>query len=312
MLLILANGGFGNWGGCGNNAVNNGALPYMAFNGVDNDVQRGFNHNAVMDSLNSISSNVQNGFAGVNTNLCNGFAGVNQNISSNAAGTNLALSNGFAGGGQALCNGFGNTNQAIQNGFAQNEIAANSRQMANMQQAFNQQTATLQGFNGVAQQLGAMQNNLDTQCCDMKAQNAANYADIKYTVATENCNDRYEAANNTRDIIQNNTSNTQNLMNIITNGFQSMKEEFCQDRLDAVNRENANLRTQINMLSLQASQTEQTARLLDNNNAQTAAILAGQAQRASEVEQYVNPTPIPAYTVQNPNCCSAPVNACNY
>lgn len=57
-------------------------------------------------------------------------------------------------------------------------------------------------------------------------------------------------------------------------------------------RENDNLRTQLNMANLAASQT-----------AQTAVIQSGQRALANEVEQYVNPTPIPAYQVANPNCC---------
>ena len=36
---------------------------------------------------------------------------------------------------------------------------------------------------------------------------------------------------------------------------------------------------------------------------QTAAIQAGQRTLANEIEQYVLPTPRPAYIVQNPNCC---------
>ena len=39
-------------------------------------------------------------------------------------------------------------------------------------------------------------------------------------------------------------------------------------------------------------------------SADASSILAGQAQRAAEVEQYVNPTAVPAYIVQNPNCCT--------
>lgn len=53
------------------------------------------------------------------------------------------------------------------------------------------------------------------------------------------------------------------------------------------------LENQLNIANLQASQTAQTARLLADNAAQTTAI-----------EQYLNPTPVPAYTVQNPNCCA--------
>jgi hypothetical protein len=33
-------------------------------------------------------------------------------------------------------------------------------------------------------------------------------------------------------------------------------------------------------------------------------IMAGQRALANEIEQYVLPTPRPAYMVQNPNCCA--------
>ena len=44
-----------------------------------------------------------------------------------------------------------------------------------------------------------------------------------------------------------------------------------------------------------------------SQDVQTAAIQAGQRALANEVEQYVLPTPRPAYVVANPNCC---VNPC--
>ena len=50
------------------------------------------------------------------------------------------------------------------------------------------------------------------------------------------------------------------------------------------------------MANLAASQGAQTARILADNAAQTTAL-----------EQYLAPTPRPAYVVQNPNCC---YNAC--
>jgi len=46
------------------------------------------------------------------------------------------------------------------------------------------------------------------------------------------------------------------------------------------------------MANLAASQGAQTAAILANNEAQTTAL-----------EQYLAPTPRPAYIVQNPNCC---------
>jgi len=57
--------------------------------------------------------------------------------------------------------------------------------------------------------------------------------------------------------------------------------------------QNANLQTQLNLANLRGSQ-----------DAQTAAILAGQAAQTAALEQYLNPAPVPAYMVQNPNCCA--------
>ena len=45
-----------------------------------------------------------------------------------------------------------------------------------------------------------------------------------------------------------------------------------------------------------------------SQDVQTAAIQAGQRALANEVEQYVLPTPRPAYIVANPNCCTT--NTC--
>ena len=68
---------------------------------------------------------------------------------------------------------------------------------------------------------------------------------------------------------------------------------MCNDKIDAKNEKIADLERQLTMANLAASQTAQTAQLLADNNRQTTAI-----------EQYLNPVPIPAYVVQNPNCCT--------
>ena len=95
LLLVCGNGfGFGGFGG-------GGAYPWMNTN---NDVQRGFDQNAIIT----------------------GITGVNN----------------------AVTSGFGTLQSAISNGFAQSEIAANSRQMADMNQSF------------------ALQSQLSQCCCD--------------------------------------------------------------------------------------------------------------------------------------------------
>lgn len=196
-------------------------------------------------------ASVMNGVNGIAANLCNGFAEV-QN---------------------SLCNGFAGVNA----GFAVAEANANARQMANMQQAFAAQTAVAQGMNTIA-------SNLQNCCCE----NRANVADLKYTVATENCADRAALSNGLRDLTTVNTANTQAILNAINGGIQSIKDDICNDRLEAVKAENQNLRTQLNMINLQASQGEQTSQLL--------AALA--------------PVPRPAYVVANPNGCGTSTCGC--
>ena len=76
--------------------------------------------------------------------------------------------------------------------------------------------------------------------------------------------------------------------------MQSIKDQLCSDKIEAKNDTIAQLRSELMYARGQASQ-----------DVQTAAIQAGQRALANEVEQYVLPTPRPAYIVQNPNCCVA-------
>ena len=120
---------------------------------------------------------------------------------------------------------------------------------------------------GILQQTNALQAQLAQCCCDNRA--ATN--DLKYTIASEACANRTAAAANTQRIL----------------------DQMCADKIDAKNDEIAQLRAQITALNLAASQNAQTATILANNEAQTVAL-----------ERYLAPTPVPAYVVQNPNCCT--------
>lgn len=164
------------------------------------------------------------------------------------------------GGINGVTAGINTLAQTQCNAFANAEIAANARQ-----------TSILQAMNDIAM---AQQN-----CC---CENRAAVADLKYAVATEACADRAAVS----DAL----NATLNAMNA---GIQSIKDQMCQDKIDAKNEQIANLQTQLQMANLAASQTAQTSRILADNAAQTIAL-----------EQYLNPTPVPAYVVQNPNCCS--------
>ena len=167
-----------------------------------------------------VTSDVQRGFD--QAELTTGISGIAS-----------SLCNGFSNVQQSLCNGFAGVNQGVANGFAQAEIANNARQMADMQQNFSIQSA------------------LQNCCCE----NRAAVADLKYTVATENCADRTAAAQNTRDIID-----------AIRNGDQMLMDKICalelqgvKNQLDEARRDNLSLQNQLNMATLRESQTAQNA-----------------------------------------------------
>ena len=194
-LFAMFGGWGGNRGGYGGGGGNAGYDLYPWLN-QSNQFSNGFQNQMLNDNIVSI----RDGIYGLGPQLCNGFAGVNSNIS---------------------------------NGFAQAEIANNARQIADMQQMFNLQSA------------------LQQCCCD----NRAATADLKYTVATENCADRNAALLNTRDIIENQNRNSQAIM-----------DKLCQLELDGVKaelaqaqRDNVGLQNQLNMATLRESQTAQNA-----------------------------------------------------
>lgn len=238
LFLFAANGnGFG-WGGNGMN----GAAPYIMNTTTNNDVQRGFDQQAVMSSLGDISGAVTSGFAGVNQSLCSGFAGVNATINS---------------------------------GFNAAEASNNARQIANMQSLFG------------------LQSQLAQCCCD----NRLATANLNATILAENCADRAAVSDGIRDIMQNQTANTQALINTTNQAVQGVYDKLCQLELDAKNDKIADLQAQLSQARFDASQVAQTQRLLLDNQAQTSAL-----------EQYLNPAAIPAYIVQNPNCCAQNYN----
>ena len=179
-----------------------------------------------------------------------------QMINSNIQGIQNAVTSGF--GDVAL--GIAGINQNIcQNGNAT-------------------QVAMLQGFNGLQSQFAQC-------CCDQKLQTAQLGADI----AREACADRQSISEAMMGLTAQNNANTNALMNTINGGIQSLKDQMCQDKIDAKNEEIANLRTQLNMQNLAASQAQQTAQLVADNAMQT-----------QYVVNRVAPYPVPSYNVPNP------------
>lgn len=206
--------------------------------------------------------------------------------------TQSAVQSGF--NQQGIINGINGINSTLANGFADAAVARCNAQTATLQALSNNQMGLYQTLNANqnanTQAMNQLAMSLQNCCCD----NRAGLADLKYTVATENCADRQAISDGLRDVIANNTANTNALAQAINNGIQSIKDDLCADRLDAERRANAELRTQLNMANLAASQAAQTAQIIQDNNAQTAQLIRS-----------INPAPVPSYQVPNPytGCC---------
>lgn len=277
-LIALCNGGWGGFGGFGGGFGGYGNMmlgydfPWLlnGQNGINSNVNDGFRSAQISDSITS----VRDGVNSLATQLCGCCGDVQMAI----AGTNQNISNGTAAIQNSLCQGFAGTTAAV-NG-AQNAIAQQlySNQLADLERSFAAQTASTQGMNTIQSQLAQC-------CCD----NRAATADLKYTIATENCADRAALSDGIRDIIANNTAQTQAIL-----------DKLCALELDGYKRENDNLRSQLNMANLAASQT-----------AQTAQILAGQTAEIDGVYNRLKNCPVPSmpvygntpiFTCQNNGC----------
>lgn len=149
-----------------------------------------------------------------------------------------------------LCNCCADMQMAVAQGFAGVEQNANARQMANMQTMYGLQTSMTQGFNAVQGQLAQNNYNVGT-----------GLADLKYTVATENCADRQALNEGVRDIIANQTA-----------GIQRVLDQLCNDKIDAKNDTIAQLRQELLYARGQASQDVQTAVLRQGQIAEVDAL----------------------------------------
>lgn len=207
LALIWGNNGNGN-GFFGNNGFDNG---YAWLSNGQKDIM-----NQTSDGFNSL-------------HISNQIEGVRDGI--------YGLSN-------QLCNSTSDVVGAVNNGFASAEVADNARQIANMQQAFNSQISTLQGFNNIG-------SRLDDCCCE----NRLGIANLGSDIAREAC------ATRTSD-----TQNTQTLLTAITGGIQSIKDEIFRDRLDEKDDKIAELNRQLQLADLRASQTSQNAFISNSLN----------------------------------------------
>lgn len=189
--MIFGNGGWGNNGGFfGGNSFDNG------FAWLSNGQKE-------------IMSNTNQGFDTLH--LSNQIEGVRDGI--------YGLSN-------QLCNCCADMNQTVSNGFFNAEIAANNRQMADMNQNF------------------ALSQQLSTASAD----NRLGIANLNSTILSENCADRAALSEGIRDVITNATQNTQAVLDKLCQLELSGK----QDRINELERE-------LTKADLRASQVAQNA-----------------------------------------------------
>ena len=247
LILLLLVCGNGLWGGFGG-GMGGMMWPMMmggmgAGMGLDylypwlnnsEHISGGFRDQQIQSSITGLQNSVTSGFGDVQL----GIAGVNQNICQT---------------GNGIVNAITGAQNAVSQQLYSNELASLNR-------SFAEQTANMQGFNGVQAQLAQC-------CCD----NRAAVADTKFTIATEACTTR-----------QANNDNTQKIL-----------DKLCQLELDGVRRElsaeqreNANLRSDLMYARGQASQVEQTA-----------ALRASQATTANQLVAELRSCPIPAQPV---------------
>ena len=206
------NGGFGNGGFFGGDGIWAIVLLALLFN---NGGWGGFGGNG-----NNDFAWLSNGQKDIMTNTNNGF-------------DTLHLSNQLEGNRDAinslsnqLCNCCADMNQTVSNGFFNAEISANNRQMANMNTAFD----------------------LSRQFADCCCENRLGIANLNSTILSENCADRAALADGLKDVLINQTANTQRIL-----------DQLCNDKIDAKNEKILDLQRQLDMADLKASQIAQNA-----------------------------------------------------
>lgn len=199
--------------------------------------------------------------------LLNGQQGINNNVSSGFRDAQLSdgitsIRDGISGLSTQLCGCCGDISTQLCNGFNGIGMQLANGTIADLERSFAAQTAVTGGLTNISAQLAQC-------CCD----NRSATQDVKYTIATEACATR--------------AANTQNT--------QAILDKLCALELDGYKRENDQLRTQLNMATLNASQVAQTAELRQSG-----------ATQLNQLVSELRSCPIPAQPVYG----SQPIFTC--
>jgi len=190
--------------------------------------------------------------------LLNGQNGINNNVSDGFRDAQLhdsvtSVRDGVSNLATQLCGCCGDLQMSLANGFAGTTAAVTGAQNAISQQLYSNELASLNRSFAEQTANTAGFNGVQSSLCDI----------------------RYGSATNTRDIIDSQTR-----------GTQAILDKLCALELDGYKRENDNLRQQLGMADLRASQT-----------AQNAFISQGFANEVDALYNRLNSCPVPTTPV---------------
>ena len=263
-------------------ATNNGSYPYPVYpmmngGGFGNGGFLGGDGWIILLLILAFSGNWGNGNGGFfgGNSFDNGYAWLSNGQKEIMQNTNngfdtLHLSNqldtinsGIYSLSNQLCNCCADMTQTVNSGFYNAEIGANNRQMANMNQIYG----------------------LSTQLATASADNRLGIANLNSTIISENCADRQLLNEIGRDIITNQTANTQRIL-----------DQLCNDKIDAKNEKITDLQRELLMKDLQASQI-----------AQNSFIAQGFANEVDQLYNRLSNCPVPSTPVYG----RTPIFTCN-
>ena len=220
------------------------------------------------------NGNCNGGFFG-NNSFDNGYAWLSNGQkeimqNTNAGFDTLHLSNqlegardGIYGLSNQLCNVGNDITSAINSTAYNAEIAANNRAVNQMQDTF------------------ALSRQFADCCCE----NRLGIANLNSTILSENCADRAALADGLKDVLINQTANTQKIL-----------DQLCNDKIDQKNDTIAQLRQELLYARGQASQV-----------AQTATLRAGQEAEVDALYNRLSNCPVPSTPVYG----RIPIFTCN-
>ena len=206
---------------------------------------------------------------------------------------------GFAGGGgnRGACATQEDVRAAVDQQTLLSKLDNQTYGLSDSTYALN--NTVMSGFHGVdtalrtlgyqnQQDFNSIANQLSNCCCETQRQVERSFCDFNYNLATQASDTRRAIADSTRDLMDNQNSNTRAILDFLT-----------QDKIAALQAENQTLK----FAASQANQNVALGAMMDANTA--------------EILRRVAPSPIPSYTVPAPypfgyggGCCAPVYNGC--